>query len=120
MVYSFASTKPSGTDASAASTWKETKPAAKDVNTTGMTDFLNTLSSLHADSFTDHPFASGDDMIVVARSGDATASSEEHVTLRKSGTTVQAIRSDEPGAAVIPTADFDKAVTQFKELTGTK
>ena len=85
-----------------------------------MTDFLNTVSSLRADSFTDHALASGDDLVVVARSGDASAASEEHVTLRKSGTTVQAIRSDEPGAAVVPTADFDKAVTQFKELTGTK
>jgi hypothetical protein len=40
--------------------------------------------------------------------------------LRKSGTTVHAIRASEAGAAVVPTAEFDKALNQLKELTGTK
>jgi hypothetical protein len=42
------------------------------------------------------------------------------VILRKSGDVVHAIRAGEPGAAVIPTADFDKIVKQLKELTESK
>jgi hypothetical protein len=33
---------------------------------------------------------------------------------------VQAIRPGEPGAAIVPTSDFDKAVSLLKELTGAK
>ena len=32
------------------------------------------------------------------------------MTFRKSGGVVHAIRTGEPGAAVVPTADFDKAL----------
>ena len=100
--------------------WKQTKPEAKDVNATAMTDLLNTVSSLRADSFTATAPGSGDDLVVIARYGDASKPTEERVTLRKSGTTAYAISPKDPGAAVIPVADFDKAVTQFKALTGAK
>jgi hypothetical protein len=118
--YAFEKSKPAGNDASAAEVWKATKPAAKDVNQTGMTDLLNTLSSLRASSFADRALASGDDVVVTARFGDTSKPTQEQVTLRKSGTVAQAIRPGEPGAAVIPTADFDKALTQFGSLTGAK
>jgi hypothetical protein len=116
----FEKAKPAGSDANAAEVWKQTKPDAKDLNQTGMTDLLNTLSSLRADRFVAAGAASGEDLVVVARSGDAAKPVEERVTLRKSGTTVHAIRANEAGAAVVPTAEFDKAVNQLKELTGTK
>jgi hypothetical protein len=119
--YTLGKAKPAGTDnASATEVWKLLKPAEKDVNQTGATDLLNTLSSLRAETFADKALASGEDLVVVARYGDAKTPSEERVTLRKSGTTVHAIRAGESSAAVLPVADFDKAVAQLKELTGTK
>ena len=56
----------------------------------------------------------------MAKFGDAAAPKEEKVTFRKMGDTVQAIRQGDSGAAVIPAAEFDKVVTQLKELTGAK
>ena len=85
-----------------------------------MADLLNTLSSMRADRFVTEAPKSGEDMVVVARFGTTASPTEERVTLRKVGTTVYAMTGKDPGAAVIPTGDFDKAVTQFKDLTGTK
>jgi hypothetical protein len=112
--------KPAEGETTPTDVWKETKPDAKDVNTTGFTDFLNSISSLRASSFVDRPLAKGDDVVIAARSGDAAKPVSEKVTLRKSGDVVQAIVEGQPGAAVVSSADFDKAMTQFKELTGTK
>lgn len=99
-------------------TWKKTAPEAGEVNQTAMTDWLNSLSTLRAESFAAKAPASGDDLVVVARSGAAGAA--ERVTLRKAGNAAYAIRPDEPGAAVVPVADLDRVLSQFKELTGTK
>jgi hypothetical protein len=52
--------------------------------------------------------------------GEPKSPKDERVTFRKSGSTVQAIRQGEPGAAVVSTADFDKVVAGLKELTGGK
>jgi hypothetical protein len=116
---SFGKKKPADAkpDASAADVWAQTKPTAKDVNQTAFTDFANTLSSLRIDRFVDKAPASGDDLVVSSRTGDGATATEEHVTLRKSGDTVYAIRTGEPGAGVVPTADFDKAIGQLKTLT---
>jgi hypothetical protein len=57
---------------------------------------------------------------VTARFGDAAAPQTETVTLRKVGTVVHAIRAGEPGAAVVSTTDFDRAMGLFRELTGVK
>ncbi|MEO7190408.1 MAG: DUF4340 domain-containing protein [Vicinamibacterales bacterium] len=111
---------PPGGASSVPDAWKQTKPEAKDVNATAMVDFLNTLSSLRAERFVDRVPASGDDMVVVVRSGDAASSTEDRVTLRKVGSDAYAIRGTEAGAAVIPAADFDKAVEQLKTLSGAK
>jgi hypothetical protein len=116
---SFGKKKPADAkpDAPAADVWAQTKPSAKDVNQTAFTDFANTLSSLRVDRFVDKAPASGDDLVVSSRTGDGASATEEHVTLRKSGDTVYAIRAGEPGAGVVPTADFDKAIGQLKTLT---
>ena len=105
---------------SAVDQWKQQKPAAKDVDQTKMTDLLTTLSNLRADTFADKPLATGETVEVTARFGDAAAPQTEKVTFRKSGTTVHAILPGEAGAAVVPTADFDKALALIKELTGAK
>lgn len=101
-------------------TWKLTKPAAKDVDQTKATDLLSAFSNLRADKFTDKALPSGTDIVVVAKFGDAASPKEERITFRRSGDVVQAIRQGDSGAAIVPTADFEKAVTQLKELTGAK
>jgi len=115
-----ADTTTPATPAAPAEVWKQMKPDAKDVDQTKLTDLLTDLSNLKADKFADKPFTSGQELVVVAKFGDQASPREERVTLRKSGDVVQAIRAGEPGAAVVPTADFDKIVTQVKELAGIK
>jgi hypothetical protein len=105
---------------SPAETWKETKPQAKDLDTGKATDFLVNLANLKADSFVDKVASSADEYVFTVKFGDDKAPKEERVTFRKSGSTVQGVRQGEPGAAVVPTADFDKVVTGLKELTGGK
>ncbi len=100
--------------------WKLTKPSAKDVDQSKMTDRLTTISNLRADTFADKAAASGEDLVVTAHFGDAARPQTEKVTFRKSGTTVHAIVAGEPGAAVVSTADFDKVLSLFKELAGVK
>jgi hypothetical protein len=101
--------------------WKQTKPAAaKDPDQTKWTDLLSSLSNLRAEKFADKALASGEDLVVVAHFGDETAPKEERVTFRKSGDVVHVIRQGEPGAAVVSTSDYDKAISQFKELAGIK
>ena len=100
--------------------WSQTAPAEKAVDNAKFDDFLMTLSNLRAESFAATPHTGGDSVTVTARFGDATAPQTETVTLRKVGTVVHAIRSGEPGAAVVSTADFDRALALFKELTSAK
>lgn len=103
-----------------AETWKQTKPAAKDLDQTKVTDFLVNIANLKADSFVDRAASTGDDYAIAVRFGEAKTPKEERVTFRKSGSTVQAIVPGEPGAAVVPTAEFDKVVSGLKDLTGAK
>ena len=118
---SFTKAKPaSATEASAPEIWSQTKPVAKEANQTAMADLLNTLSSIRVERFVSAAPASGDDLVVVARFGDAASPRTETVTLRKSGTTAYAIRAGDKDAGVIPTADYDKAISQLGALTGAK
>jgi hypothetical protein len=100
--------------------WKLTRPTPKDVDQTKMTDLLTTISNLRADTFADKPVTGGEELVVVARFGDAAKPQTERVVFRKSGGTAHAIVPGEPGAAVVSTSDFDKAVALFKELAGIK
>jgi hypothetical protein len=111
---------PLPTPAPPTETWKMVKPTAKDADQTKLTDLLTATSNLRVESFADKALASGEDLTVTVRFGDAAAPREERITFRKSGGVVHAIRQGEGGAAVIPTADFDKVVTQVKELAGVK
>jgi hypothetical protein len=106
-----------GADAAAQPTWARTKPDAGDVNQTALTDLLNALSSLRADRFADQVPATGENVEVAVRFGTSESQTEERVTLRRSGGTVYAIRSGEPGAAVVPTGEFDVVLTHLKTLT---
>jgi len=114
-------TPAAGQDANTApDVWKQTKPGAKDVEQSKITDLLTTLSNLHADKFADKAVTTGDELVVTARFGETASPKTEKVTFRKSGTVVHAIRAGEPGAMIVPTAEFDKAVATFKEIAGIK
>jgi len=112
--------KPQENQSAGPDVWKQTKPVARDIDLTKMTDFLVDLANLKATDFTDRPLASGDEYVITVRFGDEKTPQEERVTFRKSGSTVHAIRQSEPGAALIPVADFDKAVAGLKSVTEAK
>jgi hypothetical protein len=117
--FSFAKEKQAVKDQSPANdVWKQKAPAAKDVDQTKFTDLLTTLSNLRADKFADKPVTGGEEIVVVARSGDAAGPVTEKVTLRKAGDVVHAMREGETGAAIIPAAEFDKARALIKEIAG--
>jgi ribosomal protein L12E/L44/L45/RPP1/RPP2 len=125
VTYSFTKVKapaPAKPDQSPApvDTWKETTPTAKDVDQTKFTDLLTTLSNLRSDSFADKALVSGDDLTADVKFGDPTSAKEERVTLRKSGTTAQAVHPGDTGAAVVPVADLDKVVSGLKGIVGIK
>lgn len=102
-----------------APTWSRTKPTAGEVNQTALTDLLNTLSSLRAERFVAQTPAGGEDIVVAARHGASDAASEERVTLRRVGEVTYALRAGDPGAAIIPSAQFDTVLSQLKTLTST-
>jgi hypothetical protein len=118
--FSFGKDKPAAEQSTTTEIWKQKAPAAKDVDQTKFTDLLSTLSNLRADSFVDKAFTTPDLLTIVAKSGDAAAPVEERVTFRKSGDVVQAIRSGEASAAVVPAVELEKALALAKELTGGK
>ena len=116
--YTFAKKK--GEGEIAAETWSQTAPAAKAVDETKFNDLLMTVSNLRAESFAATAITSGESITVTARFGDTAAPQTETVTLRKTGTVVHATRAGESGAAVVSTADFDRAMGLFREITGAK
>jgi hypothetical protein len=118
--YAFAKEKaPASADPNAAAppdVWKQTKPAAKDVDQTKFTDLLTALSNLRAESFVDKPAAGADELGVVAHSGEGASHAEDRVTFRRAGTAVEAVRAGEAGAAVVPTTEFDRAMGLLREI----
>ena len=100
--------------------WKQTKPTSKDVDQSKLTDLLTTLSNLRAESFAEKALASGEELTVIARFGDASKAQSEKVTFRKSGTVVHAIIAGEAGGGVVSTGDFDRVLALVKELAGKK
>ncbi len=113
--------KPADPNAPVPDVWKLTKPEAKDVDQTKMTDLLTALASLRAESFAEKPLATGESFVVRVKYGDdpATAKTEE-VRFMKSGAVVHAMVPGEGGAAVVSTSEFDRALTLAKELAGVK
>lgn len=124
VTYAFEKQKTAAKDPAAAATdtWKQTKPAAKDVDQAKLNDLLSNISNLRADKFADKALASGEDVVVSAKFGDAATPKSEQVTLRKSekDKVAQAIHAGDTGPAIVPSADFDKILTQLKELIGKK
>jgi hypothetical protein len=100
--------------------WKQTKPDAKDLDQSKVTDFLTTMSNLRAESFATTSLSSGEELVLTVRFGDDKAPSTDTVRFRKSGTVAQATLTGESSALVVSTTDFDKALTLIKALTGIK
>jgi hypothetical protein len=113
-----AGASPSPTPSPAADVWKQIKPTAKDIDQAKFNDFLTTVSALRAEKFADKALTSGDEMTVSVKFGDASATEQMH--FRKSGGVVHAIRAGDAGAAIVPTADYDKAVNLLKDIAGIK
>jgi len=124
VTYAFEKQKTAAKDPAAAATdtWKQTKPAAKDVDQAKLNDLLSNISNLRAEKFADKALAAGEDVVVSAKFGDGAAAKSEQVTLRKSekDKVAQAIHPGDTGPAIVPTPDFDKILTQIKEIIGKK
>jgi hypothetical protein len=110
-----------GADQSApppADVWKQTKPEAKDADQTKLTDLMTTLSNLKAEKFVEKPLTSGEEFSFTATFGSPESLHKETVRFRKSGNEAQAMISGESGAAVVSTADYDRAIGIVKGLAG--
>ena len=109
-------------------TWKQTKPAAKDIEASKAGTLLANFSGLHADSFVDAAGAGpgSEEVNVKVTFGQNASPKSEAVTFRiiakdKDGKpVVHAQRQGERGALVLSALEFDKAMAIFKELTGAK
>lgn len=114
--YSFSKKKGEGDNAP--DIWSLTAPSGKTADITKMTDLLTTTSNLRAESFATLALASGDTVTISVTFGEGDAAKSETVTLRKSGEVVHAIRTGEPGAAVVSTIDSDRVLQLLKDITG--
>jgi hypothetical protein len=101
--------------------WKQTKPEAKDVDQTKLTDVLTTMSNLRAEKFVDVQPSNGEELVLSVKFGDDPASAKtDEVRFRKVGTVVHAMLAGEGGAAVVSTTEYDRALALLKELAGIK
>jgi hypothetical protein len=114
--YAFTKKKSEGDNAT--DVWSLTSPLTQTADVGKMTDLLTTISNLRAGSFVPAAFTTGDMMTITIKFGDGAAAKTETVTLRKSGDIVHAIRTGEPGAAVVPTIDFSRVLEILKSITG--
>lgn len=115
---SFEKAKGQGKDA--AEKWRETKPAAKDVDAAAFDTFLTKLANQRAQSFADVPGRTktgleAPALVVVVRFDEGRK--EEKVTFGRAGAEVYAAVAGQPGAAKIDAAEFDDAL---KALDGIK
>ena len=113
--------KVKGGGAEAAEKWRQTRPAARDVDGTAMDTFLTRLSNLRAQSFvaTDGKTKTGlqaPAMTVSVKFDDGRK--EEKVTFGREGADVFAGIAGQPGAAKIDAAEFDDAVKALDAVAG--
>ncbi len=96
--------------------WRQVSPA-RDVDRQKMDSFLSAFSNLRIDAWTGGTGAPGLDapplaFVVKFEEGKK----EERVAFAKKGADVYATRSDEPGAAKIPSTDYDAALRALDDL----
>ena len=105
--------KATGQGKDAGEKWRETKPAAKDVDPAAFDTFLTKLANQRAQSFVaeGQKTKTGLDspaMVVVVRFDDGRK--EERVSFGRVGADVYAAIAGQPGAAKIDTAEFEDAI----------
>jgi hypothetical protein len=113
----FEKTRGQGKDA--AEKWRESKPAAKDVDASAFDTFLTKLANQRAQSFveTGRKTKTGLEspvMVVVVRFDEG--KKEEKVTFGRVGTDVYAAIAGQPGAAKVDATEFDDAVKALDAL----
>ncbi len=111
--------KSKGQGKDAAEVWRETKPAAKDVDVAAFESFLTKLTSMRAQSFveTGGKTKTGLDApaLVVAVRFDS-GKKEETVTFGRAGADVYAAMAGQPGAAKLDATEFDDAVKALEAV----
>jgi hypothetical protein len=91
--------------------WRETKPAAKEVDAAKLDTFLTKLSNLRAQSWVDAKTKSGlDQPVLVVLVKFDEGKREEKVAFGKVGAELFASAPAQPGAAKVDAAEFDEAV----------
>lgn len=88
--------------------------ADREIDATKFESFLARLTALRAESFVDRPDGADADVLVKTTYEDGRHS--EEVRLTRAGGKVHAVRSDEPGAAVVEADELDEVLKQLDEL----
>ncbi|HSL24271.1 MAG TPA: DUF4340 domain-containing protein [Vicinamibacterales bacterium] len=97
--------------------WRQTAPAPRDVDLQKMDSLLSAFSNLRADSWVDKAAGLGLErpQIAFAVSFDD-GKKQERLSFAKQGDAAHVVRADEPGAAKIPTTDYDAAVRALDDV----
>ena len=94
--------------------WSQVEPAAE-VESAEIESLLTTLANVRADSFVDEaPGGATEILAVMARSGEN--DHQEEVRLVRTDDQTLAVRSGEPGAAVVPAGSVDGIVSTLEGL----
>jgi hypothetical protein len=98
-------------------TWTRVQPEASDVNQTTITDLLNALASLRAESFESSAPSPGETIAVLVQYETGGTSREDSATLRYAESTASAVKANEPGAAILSSDDVASIVGHIDALT---
>jgi hypothetical protein len=112
--------KARGQGKDAAEKWRETKPAARDVDSSAFDTFLTKLANQRAQSFVEtggktKTGLESPAMVVVVRFDDG--KKEEKVTFGRTGADVYAAMAGQPGAAKIDATEFDDAIKALDAIS---
>jgi hypothetical protein len=113
----FEKTKGQGKDAT--EVWRETKPAAKDVDAAAFDTFLTKLANQRAQSFVEtggktKTGLEAPALVVTVRFDDG--KKEEKVTFGRAGADVYAAMAGQPGAAKLDSTEFDDVVKAIEAI----
>lgn len=107
--------KPTGEEgATSAAGWRQTAPAEKEIETAKMDSLLSALSNVRTETWPTGPAQPGASPLVVAVAFDEDR--QERVTFWRAGEDVRVARTDEPGAAVISTPDYENIVRALDDV----
>jgi hypothetical protein len=102
-----------------AETWKQTAPAARDVDQSKMESALSAFANLRAQAFVDSTRGTGLDhpvVTVTVNFGDGEQKKRERVRFGRAGQDAYGLPEGEPGAAKLTASDLDNALKALDEL----